>query len=213
MSDRINGRPLMLNQRKKRSPLFFVGSVLLGVVIFALILFAVFNFWVNQNCFLVEVSGDSMLNTVEDGDLLYVREHKAKRGDIVIISVKDCRGEGGFHFSGDYIIKRVIAFAGDTVKWENGDISIKYAESEEFAVLNEPYIRGETPSFDSGNVIEVKEGEIFFLGDNRENSYDSTEIGCLKESYIVGVVPKWSLKIKSFTNFWERMRTRVAVHQ
>ena len=48
----------MLNQRKKRSPLFFVGSVLLGVVIFALILFAVFNFWVNQNCFLVEVSGD-----------------------------------------------------------------------------------------------------------------------------------------------------------
>ena len=183
----------MLNQRKKRSPLFFVGSVLLGVVIFALILFAVFNFWVNQNCFLVEVSGDSMLNTVEDGDLLYVREQKAKRGDIVIISVKDCRGEGGFHFSGDYIIKRVIAFA--------GDISIKSAESEEFAVLNEPYIHGETPSFDSGNVIEVKEGEIFFLGDNRENSYDSTEIGCLKESYIVGVVPKWSLKIKSFTIF------------
>ena len=185
----------------------------MGVVVFALILFAAFNFWVNRNCFLVEVSGDSMLNTVENGDLLYVREQKAKRGDVVIISVKECRDEGRFHFSGDYIIKRVIALAGDSVKWEDGVISVKYAGNEEFTVLNEPYIRGRTPSFDGGNLIEVKEGEIFFLGDNRENSYDSTEIGCLKESYIVGVVPMWSLKIKSFTNFWERMRTRVAVHQ
>ena len=185
----------------------------MGVVVFALILFAAFNFWVNRNCFLVEVSGDSMLNTVENGDLLYVREQKAKRGDVVIISVKECRDEGRFHFSGDYIIKRVIALAGDSVKWEDGVISVKYAGNEEFTVLKEPYIRGKTPSFDGGNLIEVKEGEIFFLGDNRENSYDSTEIGCLKESYIVGVVPTWSLKIKSFTNFWERMRTRVAVHQ
>ncbi len=203
----------MLNQRKKRSPLFIAGSVLLGVVVFALLLFASFNFWVNRNCFLVEVAGNSMLNTVEDKDLLYVRNQKAERGDVVIISVKECREEGGFTFSGDYIIKRLIALEGDTVKWEDGKISVKYAGDEDFTPLDEPYITGVTPSFDKGNLVEVKEGEIFFLGDNRQNSYDSTEIGCLKESYIVGVVPEWSLKIKSFTTFWERMRTRTAVHQ
>ncbi|MDE7158272.1 MAG: signal peptidase I, partial [Clostridiales bacterium] len=106
-------------------------SALLGVVVFALILFAAFNLWVNRNCFLVEVSGESMLNTVEDKDLLYVRDIKAKRGDVVIISVKECREEGKFHFSGDYIIKRVIALEGDCVKWEDGVISVKYAGKKE----------------------------------------------------------------------------------
>lgn len=206
-------RPLMLNQRKKRSPLVIVGSVLLGVVVFALLLFAVFNIWVHQKCYLVEVSGDSMLNTVQDGDLLYARDGKAERGDIVIISVKDYRGEDGHYFSGDYIIKRLIAVAGDTVRWQNGEVSVKYAGESEFTLLNEPYIRGKTPEFENGNEITVGEGQIFFLGDNRENSYDSTELGCLSESDIVWIVPEWSLKIKSFTTFWESMRTRVAIHQ
>ena len=206
----------MLNQRKKRSPLVIFGSVLLSIVVAALLVFAVFNIWVHQNYFLVEVSGDSMLNTVENGDLLYVKNGKAERGDVVIISVKDAHREDGaeLHFSGDYIIKRLIAVEGDTVKWENGKISVKYAGAEDFTLLDEPYIRGNTPSFAyGGQEITAGKGKIFFLGDNRGNSYDSTEIGCLNESDIFGVVPKWSLKIKSFTNFWESMRTRVAVHQ
>lgn len=204
----------MLNQRKKRSPLFVAGSVLLCIVVLALLLFAVFNIWVHKECFLVEVSGDSMLNTVEDGDLLYVREGKAERGDVVIISVKDYRGEDGLHFSGDFIIKRLIAVEGDTVRWENGKISIKYAGAENFILLDEDYVKGSTPHFElEENEVAVGEGQIFFLGDNRGNSYDSTEIGCLYERDIVGVVPGWSLKIKSFTTFWESMRTKVAVHQ
>lgn len=204
----------MLNQRKKRSPLFVAGSVLLCIVVLALLLFAVFNIWVHKECFLVEVSGDSMLNTVEDGDLLYVREGKAERGDVVIISVKDYRGEDGLHFSGDFIIKRLIAVEGDTVRWENGKISIKYAGAENFILLDEDYVRGPTPNFElEKSEVTVGEGQIFFLGDNRGNSYDSTEIGCLYARDIVGVVPGWSLKIKSFTTFWESMRTKVAVHQ
>lgn len=204
----------MLNQRKKRSPLFVAGSVLLCIVVLALLLFAVFNIWVHKECFLVEVSGDSMLNTVEDGDLLYVREGKAERGDVVIISVKDYRGENGLHFSGDFIIKRLIAVEGDTVRWENGKISIKYAGAENFILLDEDYVRGPTPNFElEKSEVTVGEGQIFFLGDNRGNSYDSTEIGCLYARDIVGVVPGWSLKIKSFTTFWESMRTKVAVHQ
>ena len=206
----------MLNQRKKRSPLVVIGSVILSVVVLALLLFAVFNIWVHRNFFLVEVSGDSMLNTVEDGDLLYVKDGKAERGDIVIISVKDVCGEDGgrLNFSGDYIIKRLIAIEGDTVRWDNGKISVKYAGSEEFTLLDEPYAKGATPPFECGDTeVAVGEGKIFFLGDNRGNSYDSTEIGCLNESDIVGVVPNWSLKIRPFTNFWESMRTKVSVHQ
>ena len=203
----------MLNEKKKRSPLVILLSVLLGVLFVVLILFAAFTVWVNRNCFVVEVSGDSMLNTVESGDLLYVRNEKAERGDIVIISVKDYSLEGGFHFSGNYIIKRLIAVAGDTVKCENGVVSVKYAGSDEFVELVEPYIKGVTPDFDYGTSVTVGEGQIFFLGDNRANSYDSTEIGCLMEKDIVGVVPTWALKIKSFTKFWENMRSTMSVHQ
>lgn len=204
----------MLNQRKQRSPLVVAGSVLLSIVVLALLLFAAFNIWVHQKCFLVEVSGDSMLNTVEDGDLLYVRDGAAERGDVVIISVKDYRGENGLRFSGDFIIKRLIAVEGDTVRWENGKIGIKYAGADEFVLLDEDYANGATPPFEiDGNEVTVGEGEIFFLGDNRGNSYDSTEIGCLYERDVVGVVPHWSIKIKSFTTFWESMRTKIAVHQ
>lgn len=199
----------MLNQRNKKSPLVVLGSVLAGLVIVVLLLFAVFNIWVNRACFVVEVSGDSMLNTVEDGDLLYVKkEGKPRRGDVVIIYVKD----SGFQFSGDYIIKRLIAVEGDTVKCENGQVSVKYAGRDEYTLLNEPYANGNTPDFEFGLEKSVGEGEIFFLGDNRRNSYDSSEIGCLTRDKIVGVVPAWSLKIKSFTNFWAQMHTSVAVH-
>ena len=203
----------MLNQKKKRSPLTVALSVLLGVILVAMILFASFTLWINRTCFVVEVSGDSMLNTVQSGDLLYVKNEKAKHGDIVIISVQNYTLEGGFHFSGKYIIKRLIATEGDTVKCEDGVVSVMYAGSDKFVPLKEPYIKGITPDFDNNGAITVGKGEIFFLGDNRENSYDSTEIGCLLEEDIVGVVPKWALKIKSFTKFWEKMRATMSVHQ
>ena len=199
----------MLNQKKKPSALVIFGSVLLGILFTVLVLFVGFNIWLNRNCFIVEVSGDSMLDTVENGDLLYVRDIEAHRGDIVIISVKNYEEESGFHFSGEFIIKRLIAVEGDTVKCENGVVSIQYAGSDEFVVLDEPYARGNTPALDYGTSITVEAGKIFFLGDNRENSYDSTELGCLQEKDIVGVVPPWSLKIKSFTTFREKLRGRM----
>ena len=204
----------MLNEKEKRSPfvtvLTTIGSVLLGALLILLLACAAFNFWVNRHCFVVEVSGDSMLNTVKNGDLLYAVDRKAERGDVVIISVKGSE----FNFSGDYIIKRLIAVEGDTVKCEDGVLSVMYAGSDEFTVLDEPYISSQTPEFDPKTVgkgpITVGEGQIFFLGDNRNRSYDSTEIGCLSEEDIVYVIPEWALKIKSFTTFWERMRANLA---
>ena len=204
----------MLNERGKRSPLVIVlsalGSVLLGILLILMLLFAVFNFWVNRNCFVVEVSGTSMMDTVQHGDLLYVMNVKPARGDIVIISVKAYAEDDDIQFHGDYIIKRLIATAGDKVICEDGVVKVMYAGSNEFIELDEPYIRNQTPEFEVGPVVTVGEGEIFFLGDNRNNSYDSSEIGCLKETDIVGVVPEWALKIKSFSTYWEKLRSRLS---
>ncbi len=212
--DNLPERPLMLNQRKKKSPLVVFFSVLAGLLLVVLLAFAIFNVWVKRTCFVVEVSGSSMLNTVQDGDLLYAKKggEDARRGDVIIISVKNYSQENGYQFSGDYIIKRLIAVEGDTVACENGVISIKYAGEEEFTTLSEPYANGATPDFDFGKMKLVEEGEIFFLGDNRGNSYDSGEIGCLKADDVVGVVPEWSINMKSFISFWAKMHTSIAVH-
>ena len=214
MFEQLPERPKMLNERSKRSPLLTVlsalGSVLLGILLILMLLFAVFNFWVNRNCFVVEVSGTSMMDTVQHGDLLYVMNVKPERGDIIIISVKDYAEDEDIHFSGEYIIKRLIATEGDTVICEDGVVKVMYAGSDQFVELDEPYIRNQTPEFEVGPVVTVGEGEIFFLGDNRNNSYDSTEIGCLKVSDIVGVVPEWALKIKSFSTFWEKLRSSLS---
>ncbi len=198
----------MLNQKERRSPFTVFLGVLAALIVILLTLFAAFNVWINVNCFVVRVSGDSMLNTVFEDDLLYVNKNaEPERGDIVIISVENYKDKFG---KGNYIIKRLIATSGDTVRISDGVVSVKYAGEEEFTTLSEPYALGVTPDVEDAF---VEEGEIFFLGDNRERSQDSTEVGCLKADDIVGVVPEWSLKIRSFTAFWEGMRSSVTVHQ
>ena len=69
---------------------------------------------------LITVDGTSMLETLQDGDKLYVSVLSAKlggyeRGDIVI-----CRYPG----RKDYIVKRVIALPGDTVSVDQGQVYV-----------------------------------------------------------------------------------------
>ena len=57
-------------------------------------------------------------------------------------------------------------------------------------VLEEPYIA--EPTALSGDVqfpLTVEEGQLFVLGDNRNNSMDSrySVVGCVEENYILGV--------------------------
>ena len=46
--------------------------------------------------------------------------------------------------------------------------------------------------------IEVPEGEIFVMGDHRNNSKDSRTLGCIDERYILGKV---LLRIYPFDRF------------
>lgn len=130
-----------------------------------------------------EVSGNSMLPTLSDGDNLIVdkvtyRFHDIERFDIVVFPPKDRENT--------YYIKRVIGLPGETVYIdENGDIFINGA------LLVESYGREVIADNTRGlaqEPITLEAGEYFVLGDNRNNSTDSRSpsVGNVKGEDIIG---------------------------
>lgn len=106
---------------------------------------------------LIYVPSDSMVPTLEHGDLLIGSRifSSPDRGDIVV-----------FEEDGTLLIKRVIGLPGETVHIaEDGSVSI------DGEMLAEPYVvnqrKGQIQDF------EVPEGKYLLLGDNREHSYDA----------------------------------------
>ena len=147
-----------------------VCSVLAAVVVFA--------FGVR----VVGVSGGSMRNTLQNGDLLLVVNRalcgEFQRGDVVIAA------KPAFE-RGEPIVKRVVATGGETV-----DVDfiggVVYVDG---MPLEEPYIR-ELTYLEEGTAFPftVPEGSVFLMGDNRNGSRDSRdpELGAVDERCLIG---------------------------
>lgn len=162
-----------------------------GLMTFLIILIVILISLIGYKYFFinVEVSGESMVPTLHDGDELVLNKAiLPKRGDIIVLNIDER----------DYwIIKRVIGIEGDTIKLENNSVYRKTADDEDFVLLEEDYTNGVT--LPNGiNTYTVKEGEYFFLGDNREKSADSRVYGLRTREDIIGVVTDWSLKQEGF---------------
>ena len=154
-----------------------VGSVLVVVAIFTFVIR------------MMGVDGHSMLNTLQHGDRLLVVNsmlyHDYQYGDIVIL-----RKNGVF--DDDPIVKRVIAVEGQTVDIDFAE-GIVYVDG---AALDEDYVN--EPTYKSyleygmglDYPVEVPEGSVFVMGDNRNESADSrfAPVGCVPESQISGRV-------------------------
>lgn len=130
----------------------------------------------------IVVSGDSMYQTLWDGDYLLLLSnlfyHEPKQGDIVVISKKTFD-------DGTPIVKRVIATEGQTVDIDflNG---VVYVDD---VPLTEPYTN--SPTYDTSGTqfpLTVDENCIFVLGDNRGVSKDSRswEIGQIDKREVLG---------------------------
>jgi signal peptidase I len=129
----------------------------------------------------VRVDGFSMRPTLQDGEFVLVSKLNyqfgtVQRGDIIV-----------FHFPMDpkqELIKRVIGLPGDHITVGAGTVSVNGQ------VLNEPYIAA-APAY-SGN-WDVPDGQLFVLGDNRNDSSDSHSWGLLPARNVVGkaVVIYW----------------------
>ena len=134
-------------------------------------------------CFrIVVVSGDSMYDTLVDGDYLLLLSNvfyqEPQQGDIIVACKED-------YENGTPIIKRVIATEGQTVdiNFRTGTVYV------DGIALEEDYIYTSTTN-DEGVTfpLVVDEGCVFVLGDNRGRSKDSRspQIGLIDTREIVG---------------------------
>lgn len=192
-----------LYERRKPSYINLILNVIIALFVIVLIGELIFNS-VYTNIY---VKGSSMVPTLigadnaqglvtEGGDYVFVNTRVTPDYyDIVVTQTENAQG------TAYNVIKRVIAFGGDTVKIDRGQLWIKYKGESEFTKIDEPYVSEENndPYLAVNTFGEhvVEEGCMFLLGDNRDVSEDSRRRGDYPITSLVGVVPEWSLKYKS----------------
>ena len=177
--------------RRPGADLYDWLQMFLGCVVAAVVLF---------NCVarLTRVDGDSMNNTLRDGEVMLIWSlgYTPEQGDIVVLNktsvlLPDWNEPRA-------IIKRVIAVGGQTV-------DIDYASGTVYVdggPIDEPYLPEEmylpfAPTMQQTH-WEVPEGCVFVMGDNRNNSTDSRDmqLGAIDNDYIMGkaVLALWPME-------------------
>ncbi|WP_329125768.1 signal peptidase I [Streptomyces sp. NBC_01353] len=115
------------------------------------------------------IRGENMRPTYEPGDTAWFsmgadsENFEVSRGDVVLVSVPEWVPDG-------LVLSRVVAFGGDRIEYRQGESTLRLNGQP----LDEPYILDRSvPSIVPFDVT-VPEQRIFLLGDNRNNSVDSS---------------------------------------
>lgn len=146
------------------------GNVILRAAIILIVFF--FFFWP------VKLEGSSMDPTLNDGDIVcmsrfFVQMGWYQKGDIVVFQYNDKEKE-------KTVLKRILATEGDHIRLlANGSVEINGK------IIEENYINGPT-----NGIVDmiIPKGSVFVLGDNRELSYDSRQMGVISSEDLVGKV-------------------------
>ena len=117
---------------------------------------------------------------------LSYRLHDIHRGDVVVFDRVTVDGQIVQH---DDLIKRVIALGGETISIKDCKVII------DGKPLNEPYLndfdiaqtvledRCRVPMMDD---MLIPDGQLFVMGDNRPQSFDSRMFGPIEQDLVVG---------------------------
>jgi signal peptidase I len=143
-----------------------VETVLIAVVLFLAI---------NAVSARIRVESVSMQPSLFAGNYVIVnklayRLGEPQRGDVIVFKYPPDPSREPY-------IKRVIGLPGDLVRIENDSVSINGE------LLSEPYL---TVATQQGGEWQVPQGNLFVMGDNRNNSSDSRAWGMVPLENVIG---------------------------
>ncbi|AJD90690.1 signal peptidase [Jeotgalibacillus malaysiensis] len=163
----------------KKESFEWLKALAVGVVIVLVVRIFLFSNYV--------VEGVSMQPTLQDGNKLVINKIGYQIGDfdrfdVIVFHANE---------SEDYV-KRVIGLPGDEISYEDDQLYINgeyYKEPylEEFRT-GEGRLTGDFTLEELTGESEVPEGQLFVLGDNRQESLDSRIFGFIDQDSVVGKV-------------------------
>lgn len=161
-----------------------------GAIIYTTIILAAIGTVLLMRAFVIEpfcIPTESMCDTLEVGDSVLAEKitlefgGTVSQGDIIVFENPEKDPEK------DVLCKRVVAQGGQTVDLRNGSV---YVDGKKIA---EDYAKGDSYPLYIGKAkrisypYKVSEGEIWVMGDNRENSADSRYFGAIPEDSVIGI--------------------------
>ncbi|MEG2388888.1 MAG: signal peptidase I [Clostridia bacterium] len=171
--DELRVRPRPKKRKKRRtSPMVTLTYWLIAVAL----AFGI-SYFLHQNVFeIVRVSGDSMYETMMDGDLVVVtkmayKDQSPKRGDIVAMGVTGRKG---------VVLRRIVGIPGETIELNGGQTMINGAP------LLEQYIG--LKNYDNFPAKALPPDKYYVLSDNRAEVTDSRldEVGLVDRADVIG---------------------------
>ena len=158
----------------QRSRIASYSSLLTFLAVAAVLLLGVREFVAEP----FRIPSASMAPTLRAGDHVVVdklafRIGDAHRGQIAVLHEPS---------SGDLVLKRIVAVAGDVVGIEDGVLVVNRGRPVE------PYADPASIDSEYFGPVTVPAGAVFVLGDNRSNSVDSRDFGVVPVTNLVGRV-------------------------
>lgn len=183
-------------RQKKNNPVAGEFFSVVGILVLAPLIAIFLTFFVFQS---YVVDGPSMENTLHHQDRLIVwkapktfaritnNDFIPDRYSIIVFEEKGATSISGMDEK--QLVKRVMGLPGDRVVIKNGTLTI-YNSDHKDGFYPDRDITGSAPlgSTDGNIDYTVKPGEVYVLGDNRENSLDSRAFGAISSEDIIGTL-------------------------